>query len=684
MSPETRDPAPAPAHADVRRTVRWPAALTRRGLPRNSPVVALAVLGTVDILLWLAAWGLAALVAPHDLDGYLLAYVLVTIVVQIVAGSLLGIYRHRDPVGSVAELRALTLTVIVVFVLVEILALVLDHHLVSSFVIVALLLALVLMIFFRQAARLRFDYERRPRDAEPVVIVGAGVLGTALADQMLRDPASPYLPVAFVDDDPAKRHFRFSGVQVRGEAEELSRVIASTGATGAVVAIGQASPDLFATLSDQLADRDAWLRTIPSVSEMLGQPLGIASIRDIDVSDLIGRTVTRPDHTFAASLIRGRRVLVTGAGGSIGSELSRQIHALEPSSLVMLDRDESALHALSMSLYGRALLDTSEFVLADIRDTPALDAAFTLHRPQIVFHAAALKHLPMLERYPEEAWKSNVHGTRNVIDVARTHDVEHFVNISTDKAARPTSVLGLSKRVAEGLTTAAADDTGRAYVSVRFGNVIGSRGSAIPLFAEQIRTGGPVTVTHPDATRYFMTIPEACELVLFAVAVGAPGETLVLDMGSPVRISDIVQRMMTLYNRRCPVVYTGLRPGEKLDEELFTPSEQEVVRTSDRVSHVRNAGILEAELPTTSAQLTDIDAFYAAVLAADDPSHAGSGGTGAPSVPVGSSSPEIVSEHVPGALPGPEVALTGASAPDTVRLAAAAISPIPPEKVETP
>lgn len=591
-------------------SARWPARLHAAGLQRNSPIVSLVVLGTCDLLIWMLAWPVAAVATAPTPGLRIIPLVAITLIAQLAVGGLLGVYRHRDPVGSIPELRGITLAALVILVVLAGSTVMLGGRAVEGTTLLAWLLALVLIVTARQLLRVVFDLERRPRSGARVVIVGAGALGASLVEQMLQDPTSPYLPVALVDDDRAKRHFRVHGIPVRGTTDDLAATIAHTGATGAVVAISHASSELFARLSDQLAQRDAWLRTVPSLSEMIGQPVGVSSIREIDVSDLIGRAVSRPDPARVRAQLRGRRVLVTGAGGSIGSELSRQIHALDPASLVMLDRDESALHALSMTLYGRALLDSSEFVLADIRDREALAAVFDEHRPEVVFHAAALKHLPMLERYPAEAWKTNVHGTLNVVDVARAHAVEHFVNISTDKAARPTSVLGLSKRVAEGITTAAADRTGHSYVNVRFGNVIGSRGSAIPVFEEQIRNGGPVTITHPDVTRYFMTIPEACELVLYAMTVGDPGETLVLDMGSPVRILDIVQRMMTLFNRCCPIVYTGLRPGEKLSEELFTPDEQDVVRTSERISHVHNAGIEPSALPRPSSPQGEIDAFY--------------------------------------------------------------------------
>ncbi|MGL5853248.1 MAG: UDP-N-acetylglucosamine 4,6-dehydratase family protein, partial [Phycicoccus sp.] len=293
------------------------------------------------------------------------------------------------------------------------------------------------------------------------------------------------------------------------------------------------------------------------------------------------------DMAAIAEQIGGKRVLVTGAGGSIGSELCRQISRFGPARLLMLDRDESGLHATQLSVEGQALLDSDDLLLCDIRDVEALRAVFERTRPQVVFHAAALKHLTMLERYPEEAMKTNVVGTLNVLEAARLVDVETFVNISTDKAAQPTSVLGWSKRVAERYTANYDRDHAGRYVSVRFGNVLGSRGSVIPAFMEQIQRGGPVTVTHPEVERYFMLIPEACQLVLQAAAIGAGGEVMVLDMGRPVKILEVANTMIELSGRTdVDIVFTGLRLGEKLSEELFSPGEDARPTGHPLITHV--------------------------------------------------------------------------------------------------
>lgn len=311
----------------------------------------------------------------------------------------------------------------------------------------------------------------------------------------------------------------------------------------------------------------------------------IPHIEDLDIAALLGSRSTVDDLELAAEFLRERRVLVTGAGGSIGSELCRQIMRFEPAEVIMLDRDETALQHVQVSIFGHGLLDTRDVVLADIRDADAITAIMIDRRPDVVFHAAALKHLPMLEQYPHEAWKTNVLGTLNVLEAARAAGVPRFVNISTDKAANPTSVLGTTKRVAERLTAWMAEQTGDDYVSVRFGNVLGSRGSMIPLFVELIRAGLPVTVTHPDATRFFMSIPEACHLVIQAGAIAEPGEALILDMGEPVRILDIAERLIAALERDTEIVFSGLRTGEKLHEELIGDGESERRPVHPKITH---------------------------------------------------------------------------------------------------
>ncbi|GAB2536120.1 polysaccharide biosynthesis protein [Brachybacterium huguangmaarense] len=590
------------------------------GLRRDSVLLYLLVLAVADIALSAVAWAVVAVVPPPQGSlPALLALWGAAAVGQLVVGLAAGIYQRRMLIGSPPEIRGQALAVAGGTVLAAAVDLLAGLGVGALAVLAAGLLTLALVVAYRHVFRILLDGQRRPDAATPVVIAGAGNVGMSVVDQMLRTIDGDYLPVAFVDDSPAKRRFRYRGVKVLGSVADTAEVLAETGAEGVVIAVGRPAPAMYATLAEQVAESGAWVRTVPSAGELVGSVIGsgAAWLREIDVTDLIGRAPAPPDLEGARELVHGRRVLVTGAGGSIGSELCRQLHALDPGELVMLDRDESALHDLQMSLTRRALLDTPDLALADIRDPEALDAVFALHKPEIVFHAAALKHLPLLQSHPLEAWKSNVHGTQNVIEAAARHGAATFVNISTDKAARPTSALGTSKRIAEGLTSSAAARSGDRFMSVRFGNVIGSRGSAVPAFAEQIRQGGPVTITHPEVSRYFMTIPEACALVLVAAAAGRPGETLILDLGESVRIRDLASRLMALMGRPCSIVYTGLRDGEKLHEELLTPLESEVIDRRDGIFHVHNGGIDPLTLPHPEASLAEVDGYTARVLTED-------------------------------------------------------------------
>jgi FlaA1/EpsC-like NDP-sugar epimerase len=412
--------------------------------------------------------------------------------------------------------------------------------------------------------------------------------------------------VGFLDDNPGKRHLRISGVPVLGDGQQLAAVAAERQVDVVVLAVPSASGQLVdrAQKAAQAADLD--FLVLPRVSEMIGGQVSAADIRPVDISDVLGRHQVSTSVTEIAGYLTGKRVLITGAGGSIGSELARQVHKFGPASLVMLDRDESALHAVQLSIFGHGLLDEPNTVLCDIRDRQALEKVFDAHRPEIVFHAAALKHLPMLERYPDEGWKTNVLGTLNLLRVSERQEVAHFVNISTDKAADSTSVLGTTKRIAEQLTAWYAERGAGHFISVRFGNVLGSRGSMLHTFTAQIEAGGPITVTHPDVTRYFMTIPEACELVVQAGTMGRSGDVMVLEMGTPVKILDVAHRMIELSQAsNVEIVFTGLRNGEKLHERLFSDEEQAAATEHPMIRSVAVPPVDPAELSDLSHAMGD-------------------------------------------------------------------------------
>lgn len=564
----------------------------------------------VDCAAWAAALaGAWALVESTTVSAAaLVPLLLLAGLLQILAGWGIRLYSRRYLFGSFGELGAATLSVFAVGAVVGVvLWLVFGQSPVMA--LLASFGALTLMGGSRWVIRLVHDHGQRPEDGEPVLVVGAGDAGMSLVRQMLADPTSAYTPVGFVDDDPEKRHLRVQGVPTLGVVDDLAAIARAHRVRGVIVAIAGSDAAFLRVCRDRLEDTGVWLRTIPSVSELVTRPVELVDIRNLRVEDLIGRSPLNTDLTEIRRAIQGRRVLVTGAGGSIGSELCRQLHALEPAALIMLDRDETALHGVELSIRGSALLTSQDTVLADIRDLDALHRVFAEAKPDIVFHAAALKHLPMLQRFPLEGWKTNVHGTLNVLAAARRAGVTGFVNISTDKAAAPTSELGRSKRLGERLVAEYARRFPGTFLSVRFGNVLGSRGSVLDSFREQLRTGGPLTVTDPNVTRYFMTIPEACQLVLQAAVVGENGHVMVLDMGEPVRIVDLAKNLIALSDAHADIVFTGLRPGEKLDEELFGDYESDDVQVHDKISRVRVPALDFTTMPAPDADESIVTTF---------------------------------------------------------------------------
>ena len=533
---------------------------------------------------------------------------MVAAALQVVIGRLIGLYVHRWRYGTFDEITATVRTVAPVTLAITLLDVMPaeDNLIPMSAAVFGGFTALAIMFAGRFVWRMLLDkWTRADGDREPTIVFGAGDGGLQIVTAMLT--SGPYHPVAVLDDNPDLRNLRLKGVRVCGDRSALEAVVERTGATNIVIAVPSASGE---TMRDLAARADALglkTLTLPPVAELFGVGVGVGDIRPLTEADLLGRRELSLDIDSVASYLTGKRVLVTGAGGSIGSELCRQIHRFAPESLVMLDRDESALQAVQISIEGRGLLDSRDLVVCCIRDKERLAQVFDEHRPEVVFHAAALKHLPLLEMHAEEGWKTNVWGTQNLLELAGKFSVQRFVNVSTDKAADPTSVLGRTKRVAEQLTSHAGREQDGTYLSVRFGNVLGSRGSVLPLFRTQIEAGGPVTVTHPEVTRYFMTIPEACELVIQAGALDHDGHVLVLDMGEPVRIADLARRLISESKRNVEIMYTGLRPGEKLHEILFAPDEEATTSEHPLISCV--------DVPAMSpAEVEEIDPYLGGAL----------------------------------------------------------------------
>jgi len=435
----------------------------------------------------------------------------------------------------------------------------------------------------------------RPTDAEPrrVLIVGAGSAGSMILKDLLRSPSLGLRPVGLIDDDRGKVGRPLHGVRVRGTRHDLPRLVAELQADIVLLAIPSATSELVREVAALCERANVTLKVLPSVHETFGSRVTARDIRDLRIEDLLGRQQVETDLEAVAAMLRGRRVLVTGAGGSIGSEIARQVAGFGPASLVLLDHDETHLHDVVMSLdelqdeltEATGVIDLAragmklETVLADIRDRERVFAVFVKHQPEIVFHAAAHKHVPVLEHHPAEALATNVLGTANLADAAVANGVGHFVLISTDKAINPVSVMGTSKWLAEQVVRSLQNGHS-VLCAVRFGNVLGSRGSVIPTFFRQIARGGPVTVTDARMTRYFMSVQEAVQLVLQAAALSTGGEVFTLDMGEPVRILDVAERLIRLSGRipgrDVPIVITGVRPGEKMAEDIVAPEEEQL------------------------------------------------------------------------------------------------------------
>lgn len=565
----------------------------------------------LDAVAWAVAI-VAATVLRYDFEVQeiawtrLLLLIPIAVVIHVVVGTAGGLYLGRWRFGSFEEVAALTRCVVVATVSIAFVNRFLFDYLIPvSATILAGCIALLIMAGARYGWRLVLEKRMRPSadTALRVLVFGAGEGGLQVINAMLRNPSSPYLPVALLDDHPYKQHLRINGVPVSGDRTRMADVARTFDAQAVVVAIPSAGAHLIAELSELATAAGLDVMVLPPVRELFGGDVGVADIRPISESDLLGRHEIDTDVSSISGYITGRRVLVTGAGGSIGSELCAQLYLFAPAQLVMVDRDESALHAVQLSIEGRALLDSPGLVVADLRDRPRMAQVFEQHRPEVVFHAAALKHLSLLERHPSEAVKTNVFGTQTMLDLALQFGVERFVNVSTDKAADPTSVLGYTKRVAERLTAAASQTARGTFLSVRFGNVLHSRGSAMGVFESQVRAGGPLTVTDPDVTRYFMTVEEAVQLIIQAGAIGTGGEALVLDMGEPVRIADIAARMAARSDRPIEIVYTGLRPGEKLHEVLIGEHEHPSASAHPLISQVE----VEPLAPSRLADLVGLD-----------------------------------------------------------------------------
>ncbi|HSW09548.1 MAG TPA: nucleoside-diphosphate sugar epimerase/dehydratase [Bacillota bacterium] len=456
---------------------------------------------------------------------------------------------------------------------------------------------------------------RRGKMGNRVLVVGAGEAGRLVARELGRHPELGAVAIGFADDDPRKQGMVVGGLPVLADRTRLSEVVASRQIDQIIIAIPSASRQAISEWVRLSVRTPARLMVLPGMFELLNSQVDLARLREARPEDLLGRDPAAIDLDQAAAYLRDRVVLVTGAGGSIGSELCRQIGRFGPRKLVLLGNEENQLHELAADLDLDCPDCPRQTVLADIRDQTRISRVLQHHRPDLVFHAAAHKHVPLLENDPEEAVKNNLFGTRNVALAALAAGVADFVYVSSDKAVRPASVMGASKRVGELIIQSLNREGNTVFVAVRFGNVLGSRGSVLPIFQRQVARGGPVTVTDPAATRYFMTVDEACQLLIQAAAMGRGGQVLVLDMGTPVRILDLAENVIRLAGKQphvdIPIRFVGLRQGEKVHEELLTAGEEVGATAHDRIFVAQQEAspwpVLEGELQLLAEYVRDHD-----------------------------------------------------------------------------
>ncbi len=461
-----------------------------------------------------------------------------------------------------------------------------------SSIIIDFLISSFLVLSLRAARRVYFEVINPPRNsnAKNTLIIGAGYTGERIIREMKMTPQSKYRPVAILDDDKEKHNTLIHNVKVVGTLDDIEKAINRYNIEGAVIAITTLHHNKVKELFDRLSNAGIKdIKIVPSLDKLPNRDVSLKDLKDISIEDLLAREMVKIDTSGIRSFLENKVILVSGAGGSIGSEIVNQLLSYNPKGVIGLEIDETELHSLILRFKDKPFLP----VVGDIRNKDKLLKVFNTYNPQIVFHAAAYKHVPMMEMFPEEAIETNIFGTLNLIKASIEMGVEKFINISTDKAVKPKSVMGATKRIAEILCRAYNEKGKTKFISVRFGNVLGSRGSAIPIFIEQIKKGGPVTVTHPDMKRYFMSIPEAVSLVLQAAYMGEGGEVFVLDMGEPIKIVELAERLIRLEGfepyKDIDIVFTGIRPGEKLFEELLTAEEGTTKTKHEKIFKARSS-----------------------------------------------------------------------------------------------
>jgi len=462
----------------------------------------------------------------------------------------------------------------------------------------------------RFMVRLLAAYKKKPRvnGSKKTLILGAGDAGRITVKELARHPELDSQVVGFLDDNKGKIGLSIDNIPVLGPMSLLEQIVSSQAITQVIIATPSAPAGRLRELFQRCTALGIKPRTVPGLYSIIQNSIEVSTIREVQIEDLLPRPEIKTDYTGIASYLSGKAVLITGAGGSIGAELSRQVACFTPSHLLLLGRGENSIYEVHKELVHSFPTLKITPLIADVQDAQRIDHLLSAHKPQVIFHAAAHKHVPLMEQNPTEAIKNNVFGTRTMAEAASRHQAERFVLVSTDKAVNPTSVMGATKRIAELLIQGMNGPNTTKFMAVRFGNVLGSRGSVVPRFKEQIARGGPVTVTHPEMTRYFMTIPEAVSLIIQAGSMGQGGEVFVLDMGAPVKIMDLAKDLVTLSGLKLgqdiEIAITGLRPGEKLYEELLTAEEGVAATQHKQIMVARQASSAPNDWPEVFERLS--------------------------------------------------------------------------------
>lgn len=511
----------------------------------------------------------------------------VSLLVKPVVYYAFGLYRRMWVYASIHEIKQILVAVTTASIVVSSIVVILYSMKVftgfpRSALVIDWLLSIILVGGVRFGTRVILEslniasIKPNAQKAKRVLLIGAGDAGAMVIREMQKNPQLNLNPIGFLDDDPTKLKQQIYGKPVIGPLRDLAKVLDSQRVDEVVIAIPTAPGAVVRNVADVCRLKSVGFRTMPGLYELIGGKININKLREVEISDLLRREQVRVKDDRVGEVIQNRVVLVTGAGGSIGSEICRQISKWEPSVLVLLGHGENSIFEILFEMRESFPSQCFYPVICDIRDKVRLKQVFELHKPDVVFHAAAHKHVPLMEANIEDAITNNIVGTRNVVETCEEMNVDQLIMISTDKAIRPVNIMGATKNVAEMIVLDAAERSGRKFSVVRFGNVLGSRGSVVPIFKKQIAKGGPVTVTHPDMKRYFMTIPEAVYLVLQAASMGGSGKCYVLNMGQQVRILDLVEDLIRLSGlqpgKDIEIVFTGIRPGEKLSEDLWDES----------------------------------------------------------------------------------------------------------------